>query len=214
MAINKWSNVQVAIQSALATALTITAITKANPGVATYTGTDPSNGDYVKLEVLGMHQVTDRVFRVAGVDGGANTFQLEGEDTTLYETFTSGTAQVITFGTTMTTAIGLAAAGGDPSFLDTTTIHANIASQIPGISAPASYTFDNFWDPSDSALVALKAASEQQAERAIRFAFATGHKIAFLGYVACTMLPVGEAQQLVKTTVTVTMQGRPSIWTT
>jgi hypothetical protein len=34
--VSKWSQVAVAIQSALATAQTITAISKANPGVATY----------------------------------------------------------------------------------------------------------------------------------------------------------------------------------
>ena len=54
----KWSNVAVAMQSALATAVTITGITKASPGVVTYTGTDPSNGDYVFLSVSGMHQLT------------------------------------------------------------------------------------------------------------------------------------------------------------
>jgi len=121
--VSKWSNVGVALQSSLATAITITGITKANPGVVTYTGTDPTNGDYVKMDTLGMFQVDDKVYRVANENAGANTFELEGEDTTLYDTFVSGTGQVITFGTTINTLTGLTANGGNFDFLDITTIH-------------------------------------------------------------------------------------------
>ncbi|HEY1182235.1 MAG TPA: hypothetical protein VGE56_08030, partial [Rhodocyclaceae bacterium] len=90
----KWSNVQVAIQSALAAADTITGVTKADPGVVTATGHGIADGSYVKVSAEGMHQIDGRVFRVDG--GDTNTFQLEGEDTTLYDTFTSGSAEAIT----------------------------------------------------------------------------------------------------------------------
>lgn len=57
--------------------LTITGITQANPGVVTYTGTDPSNGDIVYISgVVGMTQVNGRTYKVANVNGGANTFEL------------------------------------------------------------------------------------------------------------------------------------------
>ena len=69
--------------------------------------TDPVNGDFVVLTVVGMHQVNGRVFRVANVNGAGNTFELEGENTTAYDTFTSGTAEVITFGTTAATFTGV-----------------------------------------------------------------------------------------------------------
>ena len=71
MAAKKWSKVQVAIQSALAAAISITAITKANPGVATYSGADPVNGDYAILKVQGMHQLNKKVVRFANVNGAA-----------------------------------------------------------------------------------------------------------------------------------------------
>lgn len=58
--------------------LTITNITQANPGVVTYTGTDPVNGDHVDLSaVVGMTPVNGRRFRVSNVNGGANTFELQ-----------------------------------------------------------------------------------------------------------------------------------------
>lgn len=76
--------------------LTITAITKANPAVLTYTGTDPANGDQMDISgVLGMTQVNGRRFVVDSVNAGANTFkikQLDGTylDSTSYSTYTSG----------------------------------------------------------------------------------------------------------------------------
>jgi hypothetical protein len=214
MAAKKWSKVAVAVQSALATAVVINSISLASPPVVAYTGTDPVNGDYVLMKVQGMFQVNDRVFRVANVNGAGNTFELEAQSSVGFDAFVSGTFQVITFGTTMATAVGLTASGGDFGFLDTSTIHDNIKTQIPGQAEPASYSFDNLWDPADTALAAFKSASDNQAERCVRFTFAGGEKVVFNGFIGCTMLPTGNAHELVKTSVTVTMLGRPTIYTT
>lgn len=209
--VRKWSNVAVAMQSTLGNALTVTAITKASPGVATSTAHGLQNGDYVILKVLGMSQVNNRVFRVSGVT--ANTFNLEGEDTTSFDTFTSGTAQKVTFGTSITTATSVNASGGDFDFIDTTTIHATAKTQIPGLANPSSFSFENIWDVSDAALIAMKAASDQQAERAFRFTFGSGGQImVFNGYVGATLLPTGSAQDKVVTPTTVTMFGSPTYY--
>lgn len=59
------------------TGLAITAITQASPGVLTYTGTDPANGDWMFLAGIGgMTDLNGRWVKVAGVNAGANTFQL------------------------------------------------------------------------------------------------------------------------------------------
>ena len=75
-----------------ATAQNITAITKANPAVVTYSGADTyANGDKVAITgVVGMGQVNNREFTVANVNTGANTFELSGVDSTNYDTYTSG----------------------------------------------------------------------------------------------------------------------------
>lgn len=212
----KWSNVAVAMQSALATAVVITGITKADPGVVSYTdagSSDPSNGDYVLLKVQGMHQVNYRVARVAAVNTGSDTFQLEGIDTTEFDTFTSGTFEKITFGTSITTATNITAAGGGFEFIDTTTIHGNAKTQMPGLPDAATYTFDNIWDISDAGLLAMKDASDAQSLRAFKFTFGTGGQImVFAGYVGANLLPGGAAQQLVTTPAVITMNGTPSYY--
>ena len=93
MGTKTWTNVQVAMQTILAGAKTITAITKANPGQATSTSHGLNNGDVVVLTVQGMFQLDGMVARVSG--STANTFNLEGIDTTLFDTFSSGTAERI-----------------------------------------------------------------------------------------------------------------------
>jgi hypothetical protein len=212
MQVTKWSSVAIAVQSALATALEITGITKASPGVVSYTGTDPVNGDYVYLEVEGMHQLNSLVARVANVNGAGNTFELEGVDTTLFDTFVSGSAQVITYGTSLSTALDVNASGGEFDFIDVTTIHDNVKKQIPGLPSAATFTFNNIWDPSDAGQVALKYASDNQLIRAIRFTFANGKKLVFAGYIGFSGLPAGGAQDKVTTSATITMFGKPTIY--
>lgn len=206
-----WKNVAVAMESARAATKTITDITKANPGVATSTAHGYSNGDILLLEVQGMYQVDQRVVRVAGV--ATDTFQLEGIDTTNFDTFSSGTAAKLTMGTSITTATGINASGGDFEFIDTTTIHASQRSQIPGLPNAATFTMDNIWDVSDAGLIAMKNASDAQQKKAFAFTFGTGgQKMYFAGYVGASLLPGGAAQQLVTTQTAITMEGFPTYY--
>ena len=74
------------------TSQAISGITNANPAVLTYVGADTyANGDRVFVSgVLGMIEVNNREFIVAGLNAGANTFQLQGIDSTGYGAYTSG----------------------------------------------------------------------------------------------------------------------------
>jgi len=60
----------------------ITTITQANPAVVTYAGADTyANGDRVLIDgAVGMTQVNLREFKVANVNVGANTFELQDSD--------------------------------------------------------------------------------------------------------------------------------------
>jgi hypothetical protein len=206
MAISLWKNVSVAVQSAIAATKTITAITKASPGVCSATANGYSNGDYVLLTVQGMFQVNGRVFRVTAA--ATDTFALEGCDTTLFDTFSSGTAQKLTFGTTVSTALDWTPSGGGFDFIDTTTIHAGAKSQIPGLPAAMSFSFNSIWDPSDTALIALKTASDSQAQRAVKLVFGTGGAICvFNGYIGASLAPGGTAQDKVTCPVTISSTG-------
>lgn len=76
--------------------LTITNISTASPGVVTYTGTDPANGDHLDISgVAGMVQINGLRVVVANVNAGANTFEMKflsgsNVNTALYSAYTSG----------------------------------------------------------------------------------------------------------------------------
>lgn len=214
--VRKWSGVAVAMQSALGAAKTITAIAVNNTGVVTGTH-DFSAGDYVVFDVLGTHQLNGRVFRVDSVSTTVS-FVVEDVagaalDMTGYGAFTSGTCQKITFGTSITTATSMSASGGDFDFIDTTTIHDLIKTQIPGAANPLSYTFDNQWDISDAGQIAMKTASDAQAKRAFKFTFGAGGPImVFNGYVGYTGAPTGSAQDKIVAPASVTAHGSPTYY--
>lgn len=206
-----WKNVAVSVQSVIASAKTITGITKANPGVVTVAGHGYVNGDIIYHEVDGMYQLNEKPVRVA--NALTDTYELEGIDTTNFDDFTSGTAAKVTLGTSITTATTISASGGDFDFVDVTTIHDNTRKQIPGLPGAISYQMEHIWDAGDAGLLAMKAASDNQSKRVIKFQFGSGGKVVyFAGYVGCSMLPGGQAQDKVTTSAVFTMNGTPTYY--
>lgn len=68
---------------------TITNVTKANPGVVTITSHPFIDGDSIQVrDIVGMTQINDKIFTVDNTT--ANTFELKGENTSGYTTYSSG----------------------------------------------------------------------------------------------------------------------------
>ena len=204
-----WKNVDVKMQSAIAAAKTITGISKATEAVVSCTGHGYSNGDIVFVLAEGMFQVDARVFRVASVT--TDSFALEDENSTEYDDFISGTVAKVTLATNVTTATTISSSGGDFAMIDKTTIHANTRSEMPGLPNAISYTMEHIWDPSDTGLKAMKVASDLQQRRVFKFTIGDAI-VLFAGYVGCTLLPGGQAQDLVKTTSVFTLDGTPTYY--
>jgi hypothetical protein len=208
-----WSDVQIDVGLTHATALVATAISKANPGVVTYTGTDPANGQFVYFpDTVGMTELKNRVFRIANVNSGANTFELEDEDTTSYRTFVSGTAVPIATTVGMTTVQDVNASGGDPEFADLTTVHQSVRRRAPTVFSPSQYSFGCLFDATDAAHVRLAALSKSKTPEAIVFTFSDGQQFAFYAYTASSGAPTGSAQEVVKQTITFEAQGLPNVY--
>lgn len=76
--------------------LVITGITQASPGVLSYTGSDPADGDYLVLAgMTGMGQLEGTAVRARNIDTGAKTFELRTIDnvpinTTAFAAWVSG----------------------------------------------------------------------------------------------------------------------------
>ena len=212
MATSVWSNVQVAMESGSDSPDTITGITKANPAVATSTAHGMSNGDIVVLAVQGMYQLDKRPVRIANVT--ANTFELEGVDSTNYDTFTSGTATKKTLGTSFSTIAEFSVSGGDFEMIDVTTIHDSQKQSIPGAASPTEVSGSVNWDPTDAGQAAMKTASDAKAQKTFKVTFANGYKWIFNGYIGYTGSPTGQSQGKATSPFKMSCQGRPMMYST
>lgn len=177
-------NTVVQIQSALAVAKTITAISKATEAVVTATH-DFSVGDYVLLSgVGGMTQINDRVVRVKAVSTTVS-FTCEGIDSTNWTTWAStGNAQKITFGTSFDNITQVSLPDGAPDKVDTTTIHDDEKKTEFAHDAVQEGTLSLIANPLAAATLEVQSASLARARRAFLVTLATGQKALFNAY--CT----------------------------
>ena len=118
-----------------AAAKTISALTNANPAVATSTAHGYATGDEILL-TSGWEDATDTVFRVTVID--ANSFSIQGLDssnTSFYPVGTGvGTAQKLSGWTVIPQVLTISGSGGDARFTDV-----NLLSRRNGIKVPTGF---------------------------------------------------------------------------
>lgn len=208
------SGLAMAMQSALGSAKTLTAISKASSGV--FTGThDFIAGDFVLILCEGMKEVNNRVFQVLSVSTTVS-FQVEGMDgvvgldTTNFTTFTAGTAQKITFGTAISGVSAFNPSGGDPKFVDATTVHDVVeVKKVVGATA-REYGLTFQWDPANPGQAAMLDAFTTDSPKAFKITWPNGRFVLFYGSVGFSGMVGGAAQGVTDTKGSVALLGAPT----
>lgn len=205
------SGLVMAMQSALAAPITLTAVSKATSGV--FTGTHSLvPGDFVLIKAQGMIEIDYRVLEVLSVSTTVS-FQcvgpdgVTGLDTTNYSTFTSGTAEKITFGTSISGVQGFSPSGGDIKFTPTTTVHDKRDKQIVVGANALSYNLDMQWDPANLGQAAMLAAFEARTSKAFRITWPSGAYATWYGSVGYSGAPGGESQGVTTTAAALALDG-------
>lgn len=183
------------MQSAIAASKAITAATNADPGVFTSATHGYNDGDVILLEVNGMKEVNNRLFKV--VNKATDTYQLEdldgatGIDTTSYGVFVSGTAKKITFGTNITGCQEFNMEGGAPKFVDTSDVHSlDDTEEVVGATASrANMTMK--WNPADAGQQAMLAAYKTLGSRGFKVSWPDGAYAMFYGTIGYAGNPGG-----------------------
>lgn len=211
MTIHINSGLKLYMESAIAAAKTITGITKAAPGVITATAHGYANGDHVLLEIQGMVElngllvkvlnVTTDTFQAAGVDG------VTGIDTTLFSTFTSGTAKKVTLGTTITGVQEFSFAGGEIKTVDTTTVNDTVDTQVVVGATAQSADMTMQWNPADAAQQAMITAFRTRANKGFKVVWPDGAFAMWYGTVGYTGAPGGGKQGVTTSPAKITMLG-------
>lgn len=116
----------------LAAAKTITAITNANPAVATCTAHGYTTGDEIKLS-SGWEDANDSVYKIESVD--ANSFKILGLDSTNTSFFPAGSgggsAEKLSAWTAIPQVLTISASGGDARFTDVNPLAKRNGIRIP-----------------------------------------------------------------------------------
>jgi hypothetical protein len=210
------TDVGVAMASALGAAKAITAISKAAPGVVLATH-DFINGDYVQLSIVGMSELNNKVFRVCNVSTTVS-FQLEdvangsGISTIGFGTHVSGTAQKITFGTSITTASDIKNTGGDASYTDTSTIHSSQKTEEPTTTSAMRSEIVHQWDPSDPGQIAMAATAKSGVPTAFKYSYKSGKISVFLGVVSFANVPNGSSGAVVTAPASISYKSAPTYY--
>lgn len=200
----------VAIATAYGSSKSVTAITNANPGVITAAAHGMANGAYYELK-SGWQRINDRIFKAANVS--TNAVDVTGIDTTSTTLFPAGTGtgslKEITAWTQIGQILEFTTNGGEQQFTNFSFLEENFERQLPTITSAQSIQMSIADDPTLAGYIALKAAGETTAIRALRITLPDGSVILYNGYVSFNETPTLTKSQVMAVSATFSLQGRP-----
>ena len=173
-----------------ASAKTITALTNANPAVATSTAHGYITGDEV-LVTSGWEDATDSVYKVETVD--ANSFKLLGLDTSNTGFFPAGTgtgtAQKISGWTAIPQVLTISGSGGDARFTDVQLLARRNSLKIPTGFNATSITLSLAHDASQPGYITMLGISRNLSKVAFKQVISGGAVTYGYGYMNVSELP-------------------------
>lgn len=214
LTIHKNAGLAMLMQSAIGSPIVIATVTNADPGVLGSVGHGLVDGDIILFKNDGMPELNDRLFQVYAKT--LDAFSLEdvdgasGIDTTSLGTFISGTVQKLTMGISIVGVQEFSPSGGEPKYLDTTTVHDLNDRQVVNGSTAMSYSLTFQWDPANAAQAAMLAAFKASAQRGFKITWPNGRTCMFYGTVGFSGMPGGGKQGITTTTAGVALEADPT----
>lgn len=209
MAVSLPNGVVLALATAYAGNLTVTAASNASEALLTVTNTLVV-GDYIEF-VSGWSRANNRVFRVKSPT--ASNLVLEGFDTTSTVQFPAasgtGTIRKISTWTQVTQIIGCTSSGGDPQYQTYSFLEQDYDSQIPTTTSAQSLALEIADDPTLAGYQAIKAVAATRALTALRATLPAGGFILYNGIYAFDETPSLTKGNLMSVKAGVALQGRP-----
>lgn len=216
MSVTKTAGTAFAIGSAYGTGFTVTAITNANPAVATLSASHGVIvGDFIEL-TSGWDRANGRIFRVSAV--ATNDVTLEGFDTssTTYYPAGSGTGtgrEVTTWTTLSQITPDFGVAGGDQNFADTTFVSNLIRTQIPTDRNAITCTLPLFFDPTLAWFSTVRAAADAATPYAFRMVFPNASRMVVGAYWSLRGVPTNQDGTL-RDVIDLSFIGQPTVYST
>lgn len=199
------------IASTYAAVATLSALTNANPGVATLSASHGvSTGDIIEV-TSGWAKLNARVVKAGTVN--VNDVPLSGIDTTSTTDYPAGSGigsvREITAWTQIAQVLTVTTQGGDQQFVEYSYLESNDAYQLPSTRNPMSLTLSIADDATLPHVAVLKAANDDRQVRAIRAQLPGGSVIYYNGIVTYNETPSLTKGQVMAVEATVSLQSRP-----
>jgi len=177
----KGAGASLAVSTAAASPVTITAITAASPTVVTATNTYVAGDIVVITGVVGMTQLNNRAF-VVSAPSGAN-FTLKGEDSTGYTAYVSGGQSVKQTMTTIAAVTNFQGFDGQASEIDVTNLQSAAKEFQLGLEDFGQSTFSVFATNGDAGQARLRAIKSLALLTAFSLTLSDGEVTAFMAFV-------------------------------
>ena len=193
----------------LAATKTITAITNANPAVATCTAHGYTTGDEIMLS-SGWEDANDSVYKIESVD--ANSFKILGLDSTNTSFFPAGSgggsAQKLSSWTAIPQVLTISASGGDARFTDVTPLAKRNGIRIPTGFNATSVTLSLGFDATTPAYKTMVGISRSLSKVAFKQVLSGGSVQYGWGYLTVSEFPKLNNNQVNTVDAAMTFLGR------
>lgn len=200
----------VAIASGYGSPITISAISNANPGVATAAAHGLSDGDIIEV-TSGWSKLTDKIVRVDSSSSG--DFELEGINTTSTSQYPAsggaGTCREITGWTQLAQITNSTSSGGEQQFLEYQFLEADASKRIPTFKSAAGIEFQVGDDPSLPGFILAKEANDDRDQRAVRITLPNGAVLLYNAYISLSTIPSLTVNELMTNQVTLSLLAEP-----
>lgn len=199
MAITLAVGTTVAIASAYGVSKTMSAVSNANPAVATLEASHGvATGEYIEV-TSGWARLNGRVVRAGTVaTNDVPLLDVDSSSTTRYPA-SSGTGsvrEVSTWTTIGQITRAISVSGGEQQFADITTLEDVIDKQIPTRRSTVQVRLPLFFDPSLSFVTYVRSAADTATATAVRFSFPNGAVIVGNAYWSWQEIPTIEDETL------------------
>lgn len=201
----------VAIAASYGASKSMSAVSNANPGVATLAGGHGiSTGDIMEV-TSGWSRLTDKIVRAGTV--ATNDVPLEGIDTTLTSIYPAlggvGSIREIASWTQLSQVLGSSSSGGEQQFLEYQLLEADAAKRIPTFKSPAGLALQIADDPTLAGYILASAANDDRAQRAVRITLPSGAIIFYNAYISLNKTPSLTVNQIMAVEVTLSLLAEP-----
>jgi phage tail protein X len=197
----------VAIASGYGASKTMSAVTNANPGVATFaTGHGFSTASIIEV-TSGWSRLTEKVVKLGTVSG--DTAPLAGIDTSLTSIYPTGggigSARLITGWTQLSQILTSSSSGGEQQFLEYQFLESDAQKKIPTFKSASGLTFSIADDATQAGYILAAAANDDRLPRAVSITLPSGSVIYYNAYISMNKTPSLSVNELMAVEVTLSL---------